>query len=71
MAERNVFLPDLSFQPAIKIIDYIRRLSQSGSVPFSTGVAQRVSPTMKELKPLASTDATQWVDYWVAVGMFQ
>jgi len=37
----------------------------------STVVAQRVSPTVKELKPLSSADAALWVDYWSAVGMFQ
>jgi len=38
---------------------------------FSTEVAQRVSPTLKELEPLSSVDAAQWVAYWEAVGMFQ
>jgi len=42
-----------------------------GFTPFATEVAQRVSPTMKELEPLSPADASQWVDYWVEVGMFQ
>jgi hypothetical protein len=68
------FLIWSSLQPAIKLIDFIRRIIQSdiggtpeaGGIPFATGVAQRVSPTMKELEPLSATDATQWVNYWAA-----
>jgi len=26
---------------------------------------------MKELEPLLPADSSQWVDYWVEVGMFQ
>jgi len=46
-------------------------LEAGGLTPFSTTVAQRVSPTVKELEPLSSVDARLWVDYWSAVGMFQ
>lgn len=42
-----------------------------GLTSFATDVAQRVSPTVKELEPLSSATATQWVDYWEAVGMFR
>lgn len=42
-----------------------------GLTSFATVVAQRVSPTVKELEPLSSATATQWVDYWEAVGMFR
>lgn len=46
--------------------------SEAGDVAsFATTVAERVSPTMKELKSLSSADAAQWVDYWVAMEMFQ
>jgi hypothetical protein len=71
--ERNVFLLDLSLQPAIKLIDYIYRMYGSGRKisAFATGVAQRISPTMRELDPLSSADAALWVDYWAPVGMFQ
>jgi len=41
-----------------------------GFTPFATNVAQRVSLTMKELEPLSPADASQWVDYWAEVGMF-
>jgi len=41
-----------------------------GFTPFATEVAQRSSPTVKELEPLSPADATQWVDYWEAVNMF-
>jgi hypothetical protein len=67
------------------LLDFVRFITQSdivirasgeisseagGFTPFSTVVAQRISPTMKELDPLSSADAAQWVDYWSAVGMF-
>jgi hypothetical protein len=42
-----------------------------GLTLFATAVAERASPTMKELKPLSSADAALWVDYWAAMGMFQ
>ena len=42
-----------------------------GFTPFATEVAQRVSPTMRDLEPLSAADAVQWVEYWEAVGMFQ
>ncbi|OAX35330.1 acetyl-CoA synthetase-like protein [Rhizopogon vinicolor AM-OR11-026] len=72
--------------PAIKLLDFMRFISRSdiairasgemsleagGFTPFSTIVAQRVSPTVKELEPLSAADARLWVDYWSAVGMFQ
>jgi hypothetical protein len=47
-------------------------LSEAGGfMPLSSLVAQRVSPTVKELEPLSSADAEQWVDYWSAAGMFE
>ncbi|OAX31791.1 putative aminoadipate reductase [Rhizopogon vinicolor AM-OR11-026] len=72
--------------PAIKLLDFMRFMTRSdiairasgemsleagGFTPFSTVVAQRVSPTVKDLEPLSSANAKQWVDYWSAVGMFQ
>ncbi|KAG2119415.1 putative aminoadipate reductase [Suillus clintonianus] len=71
--------------PAIKLLDFMRSITRSditirasgemsdvgGFTPFATDVAQRVSPTVKELEPLSSADAVQWVDYWAAVGMFE
>ncbi|KAG2140138.1 putative aminoadipate reductase [Suillus clintonianus] len=72
--------------PAIKLLDFMRFMAQSdivirasgemrseagGFTPFSTAIAERVSPTMQELEPLSSADAAQWVDYWAAMGMFQ
>ncbi|KAG0694683.1 hypothetical protein DFH29DRAFT_880537, partial [Suillus ampliporus] len=72
--------------PAIKLLDFMRFITRSdiairasgkthseagGFSQFATGVAERVSPTMKELEPLSSADAAQWVNYWKAVGMFQ
>ncbi|KAG2133342.1 putative aminoadipate reductase [Suillus clintonianus] len=72
--------------PAIKLLNYIRFISRSdiairasgemrsdvgGFTSFATGVAQRVSLTVKELEPLSSVTATTWVDYWEAVGMFR
>lgn len=43
----------------------------SDFTPFATDVALHVSPTVKELEPLSSADAAQWVDYWAAVGMLE
>lgn len=40
----------------------------AGMASCVTAVTERVSPTMKEVKPLSSADVGQWVDYWVAVG---
>ncbi|KAG1853273.1 putative aminoadipate reductase [Suillus tomentosus] len=72
--------------PAIKLLNFMRSMARSdiairtsgetgseagGMTLFATAVAERVSPTMKELKSLSSADATQWVDYWEAMGMFQ
>ncbi|KAG1790286.1 putative aminoadipate reductase [Suillus plorans] len=72
--------------PAIKLLNFMRSMTQSdiairasgkigseagGMTLFTTVVAERVSPTMKELKSLSSADAAQWVDYWEAMGMFQ
>lgn len=42
-----------------------------GFTAFATEVAQRISPTLKELEPLSAADAAQWVEYWSAVGMFE
>ncbi|OAX39503.1 hypothetical protein K503DRAFT_689488, partial [Rhizopogon vinicolor AM-OR11-026] len=79
LSAENTSIENLKRIPAIKLIDFIRHIAQSdiggtpeaGGIPFATGVAQRVSPTMKELEPLSAADATQWVNYWAAVGMFQ
>ncbi|KAG2030445.1 hypothetical protein BDR03DRAFT_974585 [Suillus americanus] len=72
--------------PAIKLLDFMRSMARSdvvirasgemaseagGMNSFTTAVAERVSPTMKELKSLSLGDAAQWVNYWVAMGMFQ
>ncbi|KAG1835812.1 putative aminoadipate reductase [Suillus subalutaceus] len=72
--------------PAIKLLNFMRFMARSditirvsgemgseagGVASFATTVAERVSPTMKELESLSSADAAQWVDYWVAMGMFQ
>ncbi|KAG1821117.1 acetyl-CoA synthetase-like protein [Suillus subaureus] len=72
--------------PATKLLNFMRLMARSdiairasgemdseagGVASFATAVAERVSPTMKELKSLSSADAAQWVDYWVAMGMFQ
>ncbi|KAG1853286.1 acetyl-CoA synthetase-like protein [Suillus tomentosus] len=72
--------------PAIKLLNFMCSMARSdiairasgemgseagGMTLFATAVAERVSPTMKELKSLSSADAAQWVDYWEAMGMFQ
>ncbi|KAG2076578.1 hypothetical protein BDR04DRAFT_1068074 [Suillus decipiens] len=72
--------------PAIKLLNFMRALTQAdlairasgdmaseaaGMNSFTTTIAQRASPTMKELKSLSSADAAQWVDYWATMGMFQ
>ncbi|KAG1799974.1 putative aminoadipate reductase, partial [Suillus variegatus] len=71
--------------PAIKLLNFMRSMARSdiairasgemnseagGMTSFTTAVAERVSPTMRELKSLPSADAAQWVDYWEAMGMF-
>ncbi|KAG2369145.1 hypothetical protein BDR07DRAFT_1477458 [Suillus spraguei] len=71
--------------PAIKLLNFMRSMARSdiairasgemdseagGVTSFATAVAERVSPTMKNLKSLSSADAAQWVHYWVAMGMF-
>jgi hypothetical protein len=73
-------------QPAIKLLNFMRFMARSdiairasgemgseagGVASFATAVAERASPTMKELRSLSSADAAQWVDYWAAMGMFQ
>lgn len=72
--------------PAIKLLGFMRSMTRSNITirasgempseagdftPFATDVAQHVSPTVKELEPLSSADAVQWMDYWAAVGMFK
>ena len=86
LTDLNVFLLMFGLQPALKLLDFMRFITRSdiairasgemlleagGFTPFSTAVAQRVSPTVKELRPLSSADAALWVDYWSAVGFFQ
>ncbi|KAG1762918.1 hypothetical protein EV702DRAFT_1248408 [Suillus placidus] len=86
IAGQNVFPSNLQLQPGIKLLNFMRSMARSdiairasgemgseagGVTSFATAVAEHVSPTMKELKSLSSADATQWVDYWVAMGMFQ
>ncbi|KAG2103392.1 putative aminoadipate reductase [Suillus discolor] len=83
---KNASEANIKRVPAIKLLDFMRSMSRSdiatrasgkmhlevgGVTSFSTDVAQRVSPTVKELEPLSSASATQWVDYWEAVGMFR
>ncbi|KAG1798498.1 uncharacterized protein HD556DRAFT_1430829 [Suillus plorans] len=71
---------------AIKLLNSMRPIAQSDIVTRASGemgvevagmalcvtaVAERVSPTMRELKSLSSADVGQWVDYWMSAGMFQ
>ncbi|KIJ18039.1 hypothetical protein PAXINDRAFT_97557 [Paxillus involutus ATCC 200175] len=71
--------------PAIKLLNFMRSIAQEdtairqsdrydaeevGFADFATDVAQRVSKTMRNLKPLSSSDVEKWVDYWESVGMF-
>lgn len=73
-------------QPVIKLLCFMRSMTRSDITirapgempseasdfsPFAMDVALHVSPTVKELEPLSSADATQWVDYWTAVGMLE
>ncbi|KAG2145394.1 male sterility protein-domain-containing protein [Suillus bovinus] len=72
--------------PAIKLLNFLRFMARSdiairasgemsceaaGMISLTTAVAERISPTMKELKSLSSADAAQWVDYWTAMEIFQ
>ncbi|KAG1900203.1 putative aminoadipate reductase [Suillus fuscotomentosus] len=83
---KNASEANIKRVPAIKLLNFMRSMSRSdiatrasgemhlevgGLTSFATVVAQRVSPTVKELEPLSSATATQWVDYWEAVGMFR
>jgi hypothetical protein len=86
VAGPNIFSSSFQLQPAIKLLDFMRAMARSDSAIrasgemgteaggmnlFATAVAERVSPTMRELKSLSSVDAALWVDYWAATGMFQ
>ncbi|KAG2347280.1 acetyl-CoA synthetase-like protein [Suillus weaverae] len=86
LSAKNASEADIKRIPAIKLLDFMRLMSRSdtairasgemgsevgGFTSFATGVAQRVSLTVKELEPLSTATATQWVDYWDAVGMFR
>lgn len=77
---------DMKRIPAIKLLCFMLSMTRSDITirasgempseasdftPFATDVAQHDSPTVKELEPLSSADAVQWVDYWAAVGMFK
>ncbi|KAG1761841.1 hypothetical protein EDD22DRAFT_1050951 [Suillus occidentalis] len=62
--------------PVIKLLCFMRSMTRSDITirapgepseasdftPFATDVALHVSPTVKELEPLSSADAAQWVD---------
>ncbi|KAG2107182.1 uncharacterized protein F5147DRAFT_578075, partial [Suillus discolor] len=77
--ERIPAIKLLNFMRAIARSDIATRASGEMDIEVAgmascirvTAVTERVSPTMKELKSLSSADAGQWVDYWVAAGMFQ
>ncbi|KAG2133352.1 putative aminoadipate reductase [Suillus clintonianus] len=86
LSAKNASEENIQRIPAIKLLDFMRVMSRSdiairasgdmrsevgGITSFATGVAQRVSLTVKELEPLSSVAATQWVDYWDAVRMFR
>jgi hypothetical protein len=73
MAGQCSFLPDLRLQLAIKLLDFMRRISRSdvavrasgeisseagGRPAFATGWP---SSTFKELEPLSATDVARWV----------
>ncbi|TFK74161.1 acetyl-CoA synthetase-like protein [Pluteus cervinus] len=65
--------------PAIKLLPFYRQMAQSGTdvgpEDESGGIPQltlekscRISPTLRDLKPLTKKDAERWVEYWKAVG---
>ncbi|KAG0702280.1 putative aminoadipate reductase [Suillus ampliporus] len=83
---KNASQENIKRIPAIKLLEFMRFITRSDIAirasgdmhsevalvtQFATGVAQRVSPTMKELEPLSPAYAVQWVAYWEAAGMFQ
>ncbi|KAG2145295.1 putative aminoadipate reductase [Suillus bovinus] len=85
LSAKNLSEETMKRIPAIKLLNFMRSMAQSdiairasgemgteagGMTLFATSVAERASPTMKELKELSSADAAQWVDYWMAMGMF-
>lgn len=74
----------MSFQPAVKLLDFFRQLSAGdlkvtldglldseagGLTNFSTCKTQDISKTMRELKPLVSEDVERWVKYWDSTGL--
>ncbi|KAG1819054.1 uncharacterized protein BJ212DRAFT_1567944 [Suillus subaureus] len=86
LGAKNASEANIKRIPAIKLLDFMRLMSRSdiairasgemysevgGFASFATDVAQCVSLTVKELEPLSSATAMQWVDYWEAVGMFR
>ena len=71
-------------QPAIKLIEFFRRMAQvdqvacqqgkedgevGGQPTFSTEKVQMMSGTMKQLSTLGKEDAGLWVKYWKDVGL--
>ena len=75
----------LFVQPAIKLVDFFRHLSDrdlqitrdgrldaevGGFTLFSSSRTQDMSKTMRDLKPLGSEDVELWVKYWDEVGLF-
>ncbi|KIP06795.1 hypothetical protein PHLGIDRAFT_118644 [Phlebiopsis gigantea 11061_1 CR5-6] len=62
--------------PAIKILDFFRSLSSSGTVPtsgavnlaFDTTRLLESAPTVIELQPISEEHTGMWVKYWKEVG---
>ncbi|KAJ7052222.1 putative aminoadipate reductase [Mycena amicta] len=66
---KNATAEDMGKIPALKLLDFLKSgIGSSGDIQFSTTQAQRVSPTMANLRPLNADDATRWMGYWSSVG---
>ncbi|KAH7912704.1 acetyl-CoA synthetase-like protein [Hygrophoropsis aurantiaca] len=76
---------DLDRIPALKLIEYFRKLARSnieirasglmnvevgGLAAFATDKAQSISPSMRELSPISKGEAEKWVRYWIDSGGF-
>jgi hypothetical protein len=79
-------LAHLTFQPAIKLLDFFRAQADAdvaaravgmadceagGLTTLATAKAQRASRTVRELESLGSEEVGRWIGYWQTAGLFE
>jgi hypothetical protein len=68
--------PDASANPAIKLQSYFtakasKATSTAPAIGLSTTLAQKLSPTLRGVKPLSAGDVQLWLQYWCKLGFLK